>query len=216
MRKTTILALAFLFAAAAFTGVVADEPPRGPEEDLWGMGGGGPPGRGGHRGFMRSPMFGTPVTEAEEQEALAFAETMHPGGVDWLDRLKTRSPDRYNMVIRSILFKRAQLNELRSVDSLAYNREVRSMQLWGEIRSHVRRYRRATDEDARTAIRTALVPLVDELFELRESDKRNEIERLARELERLRSVVAQRRANKADIVRRKVDELLGEVEEMEW
>ena len=215
MRKTIIALLALLFAAVTFTGVVADEPPRSPDEDMWGMGG-GPPGRGGHRGFMRSPVFDTPVTEAEEQEALAFAETMHPGGVDWLSRLKTRSPERYNMVIRAMLFKRAQLNELRSVDSLAYNREVRSMQLWGEIRSHVRRYRRAADDDARSAIRSELMPLVDELFELRESDKRNEIERLARELERLRSVVAQRRANKADIVRRKVDELLGEVEEMEW
>ena len=216
MRKKTALILVLLVGLLATDAVFARRPSRTPDDELW-----GPPGASMRRGRDGYPgrmdeFFGEPVTEEQEQLALEFVRATHPNGEQWLTRMKQRSPDRYNMIIRGILFRRAQLNELRTVDSLAYNREIRIMQIGGQIRTQKQAYRRASDDETRNSVRTQVDSLLSELFDLREAEKRAEIEHMAREVERLRQVVEQRHNNKADIVRRKLEETLGERDDMEW
>ena len=52
--------------------------------------------------------------------------------------------------------------------------------------------------------------------EMREQMKRDEIQRLTKELERLRSIVEERQRNKNAIIERRVKQMLGELDATEW
>jgi hypothetical protein len=68
----------------------------------------------------------------------------------------------------------------------------------------------------RSAVKVELTKAVNDNFEVRQNRRRLHLERLEEELERLRSAIEQRDEARAEIVQRRVDELTGESDELDF
>ncbi len=73
----------------------------------------------------------------------------------------------------------------------------------------VERYQNAENDEQRKEIKAELVKVVNAHFEIRQRKRALEIERLEKQLEELRAVVERRNANRAAIIARHFDDLLG-------
>lgn len=169
-------------------------------------------------GEMFGPRHGmmAPVTEDEERSALAFLRSVDPEGAARLEALKESAPRWYSISLRRTLMAQMRLDEMAQRDSSLYNRHCEIFRLDARAESLAMQYREAQTDADRTRIRRELVGVLDRLFDLREEDKRYEIERLERRLERLHSVVDERAERKDEIVNRRADELIGARDSIEW
>lgn len=68
----------------------------------------------------------------------------------------------------------------------------------------------------RTKIKKELQSKLEILFDLKEKERRNQVEILERELAELKSSLEIRKRNKADIILRRLSELIGKDEYLEW
>jgi len=169
----------------------------------------------GHPGGMTGWMS-RPVTPEEEQEAREFLRKINPGRVAHLDEMKTSEPYLYNTTIRRILWTKARLADMEGSDPEGYRRQMAAFQLESEAHDLALRYRQATADSDRQRLRAQLTDELARLFDLREADKRAEIEHLQRRLQELRRTVQERRRNKDAIVDRHTQELLGDLDTVEW
>ena len=64
----------------------------------------------------------------------------------------------------------------------------------------------------RTALRAQLHERLDEIFELKQENRRAEIDELGERLAELRRQMDARQANKDDIIERRIRELLGQLD----
>ena len=211
MRRIHRWASVLLLCAASAPHVLAQEPP--PPE-------GAPPPpaeeRPPHRHGRMERWWARPLTPEEEQQAIEFVRQLNPDRASRLKRLKIIAPEVYRRAIRRILWTQARMAELEGRDSLAYARQKRIFQLNAHAEDLAMRYRESTDPQERERLRAALIDTLSILFDLREQDKWEEIQRMERRLKHLRRVVEQRRQNKQAIVERRAKELLGELDTLEW
>lgn len=78
------------------------------------------------------------------------------------------------------------------------------------------RLRRTREEGPREELKKKLLSLVGELFDLREARRAKEIERLGRSVEELKRKLQTRRENRDRIIEKRVRELLGERDPLDW
>jgi len=213
------LAVAVLLVCAGTPNAQRPEAPSG-DEDVWHD---GPPHRGQPwregsdvRRMARERMMSHRMTEAQEEATLEFLERLDPEVAVWFRQMKLTSPMRYRRMLNAVAFRIAMMEREAAGDTTALVRERAVMRLQMRVESLSQQYRRAGDDDSRDAIRAEMRGALDELFDLREAEKRAHLERMARELERLRAVIAERRENKDEIVERRLLELTGERETLEW
>lgn len=169
-------------------------------------------------GKMYGPRHGmmAPITEEEEQAALAFLRSVDPESAARVEALKESAPRWYSISLRRTLMAQMRLDEMATRDSSLYNRHCEIFRLDAQAEGLAIQYREAQNDADRTRIRAELVGVLDRLFDLREGDKRYEIERLEQRLERLRRVVDERAERKNEIVDRRADELIGARDSIEW
>lgn len=169
-------------------------------------------------GEMFGPRHGmmAPITEEEERAALTFLRSVDPEGADRLEALKESAPRWYSISLRRTLMAQMRLDEMAQRDSSLYNRHCEIFRLDARAEGLAMQYREAQNDADRTRIRSELIGVLDRLFDLREEDKRYEIERLERRLERLRTVVDERMERKDEIVDRRADELIGARDSIDW
>jgi len=72
------------------------------------------------------------------------------------------------------------------------------------------------NEQERTKIKKDLQLKLEILFDLKEKERRSQVEMLERELAELKSSLEVRKRNKADIILRRLSELIGKDEYLEW
>jgi len=196
--------LTALFVALATSQAGSQEPP--PE-------GGPPPGRHGF-GAVRS------LTPEEEQRALEFVRQFDPDRLSRLEALKVRSPHRYAIMVHRLSWAQGRLAELQQEDTVAYREHLetfrRMFALETDAEDIATRYRSTSDEQTKQQLRAQLTQVLAQLFDMREQMKQEEIRRMTGELERLRRIVEQRRKNKSAIIERHVQQMLGELDAMEW
>ena len=214
-----LLLLAMLLASAVV--VDARQPsPATDDADVWEGGPprpeGGPPGPDGPEMMRRGRMMSHRMSEEQEAAALEFLGRLDPEIEAWFRQMKLTSPMRYNRMIHFVAFRLAMMENESARDSTILNRQRQIMRLQIRVESLSNQYRRSQDQEARASIERELRTVLDELFDLREEEKRADLERMSRELERLRSIISERRTNKAEIVDRRLQQLIGERETMEW
>ena len=108
-----------------------------------------------------------------------------------LEELKERDPERFE--------------QKKKEQSLEY----RSFQL-------AEKFRESKDEKEKAKIKNDLSVILGELFDLREKDREEEIKHLNKKLEHLKSVLAERKKKKKEIVERRLQELIGERDVLIW
>ncbi len=149
------------------------------------------------------------------QDAVEFVAREDPRLAQELMELRVRDPDAFTREVFHIMMQRDELERLSRTDQQRYVRALKEREL--ERRSHeLAREWRDASSDQKDPIKDELNGVLDELFDVRETQRSDQIVELERELERLRETLKDRQANKHTIVESRLKELLGEEDHLRW
>lgn len=179
-------------------------PPDGPPPP--GGGRGGPGGPGGGPG---GPGPQGPVTPEMEAQFLAFMKQNDPASVEDLSRLKSQDPQHYQRVVAEGLQRMRFLEMTKKTDRAAYDGLMQEFRLDATSRRLVREYRDGP-ADKKAAVKKQLETVLSQLFDLRESNRKRQIERLEKQLAELKATTQARGKNKSSIVQRRLEDLLAD------
>ena len=169
----------------------------------------------GRQGWRQHFDFGA-VTQEEEDEALRYMEKNRPEEFERLTRLKKRNPLMYQGILGRIIRGIHFLEDLKKEDPERYKRVVHIKELEQESRRLAEKYEEIDDPEEKETIKTDLKNLLSDIFDLRQKEREVEIERLRKELERLQEKIIRRRENKETIVNRRLKEMTGEADYLQW
>jgi hypothetical protein len=152
---------------------------------------------------------------SEEDEAKILAKL--PADVK-ADLLKVKELDEEEY--RSLLFSASHLGHEYYVYSTQFEKEmvenskrINELDLQTEILGI--QYMHANAQE-RTKIKKELQSKLEMLFDLKEKERKSEVEMLERELAELKASLEVRKNNKADIILRRLSELIGKDDYFEW
>lgn len=150
-----------------------------------------------------------------EAAAVEFLTNGIPEHAEHLRELKRHRPEEYRQELQRALLEQANVERARVEEPDRYRHFMAERELDRRCFELARQVRES-DGDARAKVARQLEQAVGELFDLRESWRRQEIEMLERELTRLREEGEQRRRHRDVIVQRRIEELTGRSELYAW
>lgn len=240
--KTTRWALASILLLAVLAPSFAQddrEPPRGDGGDGWGDGNDGRNPRGpddrnpqrgpdgGHRegGNGRDgqpphppqpPMPPRELSEDEVNQTLEWLKGWDKFRAHDLESKHEQNPHEFMRGIQEAYFEMKRMSELEKSNPEAFAEMKREREM--EMRSFdlAQQIRKSTDDAEKEKLKAELMPLLGQLFDIREKHKDQEIDRLSQELKRLQEQVEKRRKNKDAIVEKRFNELTGEANDEGW
>lgn len=156
------------------------------------------------------------VTPDQEQEILEQIKKENPDEVKELMQIKKDRPIEYRKILIQRQYEFERLDELKERDPERYEQKRKEQSL--EYRSFqlAEKFRESKDEKEKSKIKNDLSVVLSDLFDLREKDREEEIKHLNEKLENLKSVLAERKKKKKEIVDRRLQELIGERDVLIW
>lgn len=110
----------------------------------------------------------------------------------------------YEYHLYSSKFEKAMVENSKRINELDLQTEILGIQ-----------YVHANAQE-RTNIKKVLQSKLEMLFDLKEKERKSEVEMLERELAELKASLEVRKSNKADIILRRLSELIGKDDYLEW
>ena len=156
------------------------------------------------------------LDEEQEAEALNFINQTDSKRAEELMVLKERSPENYRIQLSLAFREMRELQRLKEDDPERYERVVKEKELNRKSYELVELYRKTTSEEEKKSIRTQLENLLDTLFDYRQMNREEEIERLEKQVAELKEINNKRIASKKEIVLNRLAEMLGEKSGLEW
>ena len=101
------------------------------------------------------------------------------------------------------------LNMVQQQDKELYERLVHEYNLENQTLQLAQKARQTTDEEERKVIIDQLADMLDEIFELKQQNRREEIIQLENQLELLQNRLQQREDMREEIIRRRISDLVG-------
>ncbi|MFH0963688.1 MAG: hypothetical protein V2A58_06710 [Planctomycetota bacterium] len=182
-------------------------------------------------GMMGSPEMAGPrdLPAEEEERILSFMKDFDPGRFAELQSLRERERPAYLRGLREAQRGMREFEELKGRDPARAELMKTEARLRGEVFALVRGVResvgRAGVAPEGTApqaaspdeVRTKLADLVAKLFDVKVEMRKQEIERLREELKKHEETLAKAQEQKKELVKRRIDLLLGEQEDVfDW
>jgi len=164
----------------------------------------GPDGRGGVR---VAPIF-REVTDAEIAEILAFIDQNMPWMRPDLDRQRESDLEHSRQVYRHLRYEVAQLKELKAHDPAAFGKAIEEKQLRFRAQDLATKARAATDATERAAFTEELRKVLDKLFDVELATREAQAAQLESRLGALRAELKTRSANREQIVKTRLDDML--------
>ena len=149
------------------------------------------------------------------EEAIEFVAAEDPQLAQELMELRRHDPDVFMREVFHIIQEKQELERLSQTDQQRYLRALKEREL--ERKSHrlAEEWHRAAAE-AKTDLKGELEAVIDELFDVRELHRSDQIAELERELKRLKEALKTRQENKKTIIESRLKELLGEEDHLRW
>ena len=167
-----------------------------------------------HKGRGQGQGKGMKRMEEKHEEAIEFlGQYIEP---ERLEKLKAEKPMEYKHILRHALHQKHELEMLKSIDPERYELKEKILRL--EIKSHVlsEDYRITKSKSKKKEIEKSLNGILNKLFDLKEKDKKFELKKLEKEIEKLKEVMTERKKHKAEIIEQHLERLLLEKEYMRW
>ncbi|KAF0241823.1 MAG: hypothetical protein FD180_4254 [Planctomycetota bacterium] len=177
------------------------EPPMGPDS----LGPGGP-----------RPLRGVPVSAEDVAKGLAWIGTNEPVRLQRLNDLKQQRPEEYERAVNQVAFEIRELLTIKQNDAKRYERRVEQRKLDYRATELAEKIRGAGENQGMKAEREELRGILGKLFDLREDDRELELKRLEEELARLKDTMKKRKDAKDKIIEKRMSELLGEEDDLQW
>jgi len=197
---------------------------RGMDQDHMGMGkarqgqgfdsGMGKGNRGKEDGF--GSRQNKTLTEAQEKEVLEYINENDPETYQELCELKEKHPHMYRNILCKKMRIVKQLNRMKEKDPEQYEILKAADELETAARKLTQDYKNATEEKEKKQVKTELTTALNKLFDLKQQKGAQNIEKLEEKLTKLKSHLEKRSAQKTAIVERRLNELIGKAEGLEW
>ena len=151
-----------------------------------------------------------------EKEILKKIKKEHPDEAKELMLLKKERPIEYRKILIQRQHEFERLEELKERDPERYRQKKKQQSLEYQSYQLAEKYRATTKETEKVKIKQDLQKILGELFDLREKDREEEMKHLNQKLDHLKSVLAERKKKKKEIVDRRLQELIGEKDVLIW
>lgn len=152
------------------------------------------------------------MSEEEEKELL---KNLNQDMKDQLRTIKNVNKNKYYQLLRESQFKNLKIPFLVKRDKEIQKRNQRIFELEVKTQALAAKYQSAA-KAKQQKIRNDLKQQLSILFEKKEEDRKQEVEKLAQELDELKKSLEIRMKNKSDIINRRIEELLHEDKYLDW
>lgn len=156
------------------------------------------------------------ITAEQEKEILEKIKKENPDEVKELMLIKKERPIEYRKILIQRQHEFERLEELKERDPERYEQKKKEHSLERRSRQLAEKFRESKNEKEKVKIKDDLSVVLSKLFDLREKDREIEIKHLNQKLEHLKSVLAERKKKKKEIVDRRLQELIGERDVLIW
>ena len=156
------------------------------------------------------------LTPEQEAEVMAYVKSAHPEKLDQFMSLKDSKPMVYRRMLTRGYREMRLMTELKERDPERYSRVGEERKLESKSQALVRKMKATEDEEEKLRLRPEIERILNQVFDLRQSNRQMEIERLEKKLSELKENNQKRLASKEEILKRRLTELLGEEKGLEW
>jgi hypothetical protein len=182
----------------------------GCSQTLWAQRGAGRPG---DRMKNQDVLYLTPE---QERETMGYLRENYQDRIDELMALKKKSKLLYMKKMTQAYREMRFMKDLKDQDEERYKRVAEEKKLEKQVRMLVEDYWQTGDTMKKEELRKSIWKLLSKIFDYRQMNRQEEIEKLENKLKELKEVNEQRLANKDQIVETKLNDMLGGNPEMEW
>jgi len=158
----------------------------------------------------------TRMTPEMEEQVLKYVQENFPRSIQRLARLKENNPEAYASRIEKTYREISYVEALKDTDKDRYNKIVEERKLNQQSIQLAEEYRETDNQEIKMDIKEKLEVLLNEIFENRQQNRKYEIERLEKKLMELKEANQKREKNKKLIVEKRLNELLGQNDELKW
>ena len=151
-----------------------------------------------------------------EKTILEKITAEEPDEIAPLQQEKLKNPARYEEQLAKLWEDVRRLEKFKQENPARYNNLKKQLQLERDCRSLVQRFRKTNDAAQRAKFRIDLKNYLTELFNLREAERAEKVTELEKELTELREMLAFRAKNKDKVIEKRLNEMIGESEKLEW
>ena len=153
--------------------------------------------------------------EARRDEVKEFMQRYFPHRLKEVQQLRRHEPEEAAEFFRDTLNETLELLELREEEAEEFERAIKELEVERKTEEMAQTFERATPEE-RKKLLAELKDMLDQAFEMRQKAMKTEVEHLEREMRRLKTMVEKREQNKALIIDRRIQQLTGEMDYLEW
>lgn len=149
-----------------------------------------------------------------EKEALDFIKEY--ASPEQFEKIRSTKTPVYGRLLMHLMKQKMEMDMLKTADQERY--ELRKQIIKLELKSHefTEKAKSAKDDAAKAKVKGEMMPVLNELFDLREKDREFEVKRLEKEIVKLKNLLIERKKHKSEIVKDHMDDLLEEDEYMKW
>jgi hypothetical protein len=152
------------------------------------------------------------LSEKEEQKLL---QELNEELKKHLTELKKYDKEEYIELLRESQYRNMRYPFATSREKEMLQRERKIFELEVATRSLSAKYNSDKSAD-KSKLKSQLTTTISELFDLKELNRQSQVKELERELASLKKELDVRSKNKTEIIRRRVQELLGEDDFLDW
>ena len=156
------------------------------------------------------------LTPEQEKEAMGYLRENYQDRLDELRELKKNRELLYMKKMSQAYREMRFMKDLKDQDENRYKRVADEKKLEKQVRMLVEDYWQTGDTLKKDELRRAIWKHLNKIFDYRQMNRQEEIQKLENKLKELKELNEQRLANKDEIVEAKLNDMLGGKPEMEW
>ncbi|MCD6117126.1 hypothetical protein J7K93_08940 [bacterium] len=156
------------------------------------------------------------ATPEQESMVLKYLEENKLGNSEKLTLLKERNPRLYNAKVLKLYREITFVESIKNSDPERYNQIMEERKLTGKSLKLAEDYKNTKVVSERSQIKQELESLLYKIFDLRQMNRKSEINRLEKKLNNLKEANQKRVANKKAIVEKRLQQLTGEKQYLQW
>lgn len=151
----------------------------------------------------------------DQQEVLRFAKDHYVETMQQVDTISSRRPNEAVEIMTSAVYEILKLLDIKKSDPQMFKHKLKEMKLEKEAGHYVDRILASEKNEAEELIEK-LKNTLNTAFDVKQKIVRLDLEKLEKELSRLKSLVSQREDSRSEIVERRIKSLLGRTAKVKW
>jgi hypothetical protein len=163
-----------------------------------------------------TPEIPMELSNEELAKLMKFYQQIDPDIKIKMNRLQESEPIRYQMEIERLYREQEYLARLEKEVPERYKAAIEMRRLSAGTEKMAELYKKTAQESERSKIETDLRNTLSQLFDLKEKEKKLEIERIRDRLEKLEQEMNERHKNREIIIKNRLNELTGKGSVYEW